>query len=78
MLLQRAGLPAIKVVDVVDIARAAGRVIMEVYKTDPEVDFLSSQPIYDLARGLVCRILPAYRGRSDWQSLFETKRFDKF
>lgn len=37
MLLQRAGLPAVKVVDVVDIARAAGRVIMEVYKTDREV-----------------------------------------
>lgn len=31
------GLPAIKVEDIVDIARAAGRVIMDVYKTDPEV-----------------------------------------
>lgn len=32
-----AGLPAVKVEDIVDIARAAGRVIMDVYKTDPEV-----------------------------------------
>lgn len=38
MHLQRgAGLPAVKVVDVVDIARAAGRVVMDVYKTSPEV-----------------------------------------
>ena len=38
MHLQRAaGLPAVQVVDVVDIARAAGRVIMDVYKTSPEV-----------------------------------------
>lgn len=32
-----AGLPAIQVEDIVGIARAAGRVIMNVYKTDPEV-----------------------------------------
>lgn len=38
MHLQRgAGLPAVNVVDIVDIARAAGRVIMDVYKTSPEV-----------------------------------------
>lgn len=38
MHLQRgAGLPAVKVVDIVDIARAAGRVIMDVYQTSPDV-----------------------------------------
>lgn len=38
MYLERDGeLPAVKVEDVVDIARAAGDVIMGVYSTDPEV-----------------------------------------
>ncbi|CAN0046825.1 unnamed protein product, partial [Ectocarpus fasciculatus] len=37
MHLERDGeLPAVKVEDVVDIARAAGDVIMGVYSTDPE------------------------------------------
>lgn len=38
MHLAREGRPDIKVEDVVDIARAAGRVILDVYKEDPEVN----------------------------------------
>lgn len=35
------GLPAIMVEDIIDVARAAGRVIMDVYSTDPKVTHMN-------------------------------------